>query len=134
MIAFNAQPIADARASGFRPAEMIIVSLVGRLDELNHTVHASTQKSYDWQWAKGLDVCIFAASGVDWVTTAKAILDAKPRWLGIWDVNRLEGAEIWLHPDVRDIQKPRDQWRWTIDFIPFLSFQNKEFEGIKPCS
>lgn len=128
MIAFNAQPIADARANGYKPDELIIVSLVGKLPNTNHTVMASSEKTYDWSWCRGLEIVIYAVDGVNWLPTAKAIADKHPNWLAIWDKNRKEGAEIWYHPNPADIEKPRDQWRWELSFLEFIACENKEFE------
>lgn len=134
MIAFNAQPIVDARANGYKPNELVIVSLIGRLPNLNHTVHASTEKGYDWSWVRGLEICIYAASGVNWMSTAQSIAAQHPTWLAIWDSNRKEGAEVWYLPDARDIEKPSDQWRWNLSFWQFEKFQNRDFEGGQQCN
>jgi len=49
MIAHNAQPIFEARRRGLMTAEMVLVSLIGRINEQNHTVYANPQNAYDWK-------------------------------------------------------------------------------------
>ena len=59
MIAKNAQPIIDARLRGKKPADMVIVSLVGPVGMENPTVFADPAQQYDWRWCRGLDVCVY---------------------------------------------------------------------------
>jgi hypothetical protein len=127
MIPSGAQKIVAARASGFRPADMVIVSFVGRVDEMNPTVYAHQSQDYDWAWLAGLQVCIYAAKGVDWTAAALGIAKAKPAYLGLWDAGRNEGAELYAVVHPADIQKPRSQWRWIIDYIPWTKGQNERF-------
>lgn len=54
MMAVNSQPILEVRKKGLKPAETILVSLIGRLNERNHTVYADPRKEYDWSWAVNL--------------------------------------------------------------------------------
>ena len=79
MIATNANKIVQLRKNGYRPDEMILVSLVGKLDELNHVVYANPKDDYDWTWCQGLDICIFASSGTPWAKTMNVIAHAKTR-------------------------------------------------------
>lgn len=123
----GAQPILDARKRGFKPAEMLIVSLIGRVDELNHTIYANPATEYDWRWMVGLDACIFVRHGVSWQGVAMAIARARPRWLGLYDVDRFQGADVWALPRVEDIDKPQSQWRWKLEFLPWMNFQNEAF-------
>jgi hypothetical protein len=48
MIAQGAERIVEARRKGLKPGEMIIVSLIGRVNEQNHTVYANSRKQFDW--------------------------------------------------------------------------------------
>jgi hypothetical protein len=129
MIPSNAQPIIDARTKGFKPVELILVSLIGRLNEPNHTVYADAAKRYDWRWVRGLQLCIFAEPGTGWIQTAKDIAEHRPFYLSLWDANRKEGAQLWLFPKVEDIAKPPQQWRHALDYLPWLDCQNKDFES-----
>jgi hypothetical protein len=127
MIPLGATPIVEARKKGLKPAQMVLVSLMGRLNEKNPTVYAHPGKEYDWLWARGLQVCIYTTPDANWRPVARAIASQRPSFLGLWDVSRLEGADVHLFPNIDDLEKPRDQWRWSLDFLPWLSWQNKEF-------
>lgn len=123
----GAEAVVEARKAGMRPDEMLIVSLVGRVGERNQTIFASPKVEYDWRWIHGLQVCIYAGQNTDWTETAKAIAKARPSYLGLWDADRKEGAQLWLLPHVADIEKPKCQWRWILDYLPWLPIQNLEF-------
>lgn len=127
MIAPGAQQIFDARKKGLKPAEMILVSLIGRINEQNHTVHANPRNSYDWIWARGLQVCIYTSPGVEWKPVARSIASERPSFLAVWDADNRQGANVYLLPHPADIDKPKTQWRWVLDFLPWLPSQNKEF-------
>lgn len=127
MTANGAMPIIAARRKGFKPAEMIIVSLIGRINEPNHTVYASPKTEYDWKWARGLQVCIYASPKVNWQPVARAIAAELPSFLGIWDADNRQGANVYLLPYPDDIGMPRNQWRWRLDFLPWSPSQNAEF-------
>ena len=128
MIPNNAQAIIDARAKGMKPDEMILISMVGRINEPNHTVYAGAGKAYDMRWLRGLQACIFASSGVDWRGLANLALDAKPAYLALWDVGLSQGAEIYRLPNVNDIEKPRSQWRMKLNYIAWTPEQNWRFK------
>ncbi len=127
VIASNAQPILDARQKGLKPAEMILVSLIGRINEPNHTVYANPKTRYEWLWARGLQICIYAAKDVNWADTARSIASEGPSYLAIWDADRHEGSDVHFLPNPADIHKPKTDWRWNLDFLPWLPFQNREF-------
>lgn len=123
----GAMPIIEARKRGFKPADMVIVSLVGRPGEANPTVYANPNATYDWRWLVDLQVCIYAKGSTCWEPTAKAIASCRPACLFLWDVERYEGANVHLHPYVDDIEKPQSQWRWRLNLLPWLPFQNEAF-------
>lgn len=123
----GAKPIAAARANGKRPAEMVIVSLIGLTQESNHTVYANPRGEYDWRWAAKLKVCIYTNAKTPWRDIAMGIARSQPEWLGLWDVDAFEGAELFALPRVTDIEKPSSQWKWELHAIVWLPFQNREF-------
>lgn len=127
MIPAGAQKIIEVRAKGFKPNEMILVSFIGRINEPNHTVYAVPNRDYDWSWVKGLQVCIYATSGIEWAKAALAMALAKPAYLGIWDAGRSEGAELWTEVPVIDIEKPKNQWRRVLAYMPWTPGQNWRF-------
>ena len=125
----NAGEIILARKRGFKPADLILVSLVGRIDELNHTVYANPENDYEWLWAAQIKICIFAQSGIDWQRTARSVASQRPSYLCLWDVNRQEGADIHYLPHFDDIEKPKSKWRWELDFLTWTPYQNQEFSS-----
>ncbi|CAL63142.1 Hypothetical protein HEAR3033 [Herminiimonas arsenicoxydans] len=106
---------------------MILVSLIGRINEPNHTVYANPKTRYEWPWVRGLQICIYAAKDVKWTDTARSIASERPSYLAIWDADRCEGSDVYFLPHPADVHKPRSEWRWHLDFLPWLPFQNREF-------
>ena len=129
MLATNAQKIVNLRNRGYKPDEMILISLVGKIGELNHTIFAIAKNEYDWKWCRGLDICVYASSAVDWLPTIKAIADVKPRYLAIWDVDRKEGAEFWRFPCEKARDRPQSELKMKLIPNPWCSLQNKMFSG-----
>ena len=127
MIPNGAQRIIDARKKGMKPAKMVLVSLIGRINEKNPTVYANPSNEYDWSWLRGLQVCVYTTSDANWRPVARSIASQRPSFFGLWDADRREGADVYFLPDVVDIEKPRSEWRWNLDFLPWLPFQNEEF-------
>lgn len=127
MIPNGAKAIAEVRSRGLKPAEMLIVSLIGRVNEQNHTIYAAGDKEYDWSWARGLQVCVYADSRSKWRPVLNAIATVNPAYLALWDAEKRQGAQVWRLPYASDIEKPKEQWRWKLDFLPWLPIQNQEF-------
>lgn len=123
----GADKILALRKRGQKPAEMLIVSLIGPTREANHHVFADPDGLYDWRWIVGLDACIFMRPGVLWKPIALAVAMAKPHWLGVYDATRFVGADVCALPFDEDIEKPAALWRWKLDFLPWLPFQNHHF-------
>lgn len=127
MIALNAQPIVDARLRGFKPSELVLVSLVGHVHAENHTVRAIPGNAYDWRWVRDLELCVYVGERNDWVDTLKAIALHRPAYLSIWNCSEHWGAQVYLIPTADDIAKPVRQWTHELDFLPWLDFQNDDF-------
>lgn len=127
MIPTGAAPILQARLDGKRPADMLIVSMVGRLQEVNPVILADGD---DWRFLEGLPVCIFTKRGKPFRQLALEIAHTGPRWLGVWDVENQQGTDAWLQ------MKPEstDNKRFSLDdftmlFWPWSSWQNRQFQG-----
>lgn len=127
MIAHNAKPIVDARLRGFKPSDLILVSLVGPIAAMNHVVQARPQLEYDWRWVHGLDVCVYVNDGIEWVHTVKEIALRRPTYLGLWQVLDQWGADVYLTAAEEEIEKPVRDRRTELDFQPWLDFQNIDF-------
>lgn len=123
----GAQAIIDARKRGMKPAEMLIVSLVGKVNETNHVIYVNPQAEYDWRWIVGLKVCVYFGSGVKWKEQLAEIAKCRPEWLGMYNVDQFKGATAYYLPRADDIEKPKNQWRHVLDFLPWTKYQNEEF-------
>ena len=123
----GAQKIIDARRKGMKPAEMIIISLIGRVAEQNHQVYVNSDSEYDFRWCVDLSICIYINQKSNWKAITKAVALQKPKWLGMYCQDRFKGTDIHLMPTADDLSKPVDAWKWKLDFLPWLDFQNEQF-------
>lgn len=123
----GAQAVIDARKRGMKPAEMLIVSTIGKVNESNHTIYVNPQAEYDWRWTVGLKVCVYVNNSVKWCDTLTAIAKCRPEWLGVFNVDQFKGASAHYLPRVEDIEKPKSQWRHVLDFLPWTQWQNDQF-------
>jgi hypothetical protein len=126
-LARNADPILAARRRGLKPGEMVMVSLVGRIDSANITVFADPDIAYDWRWVHGLDVCVWIGDEPHWVSAVKAIAQARPDYLCVWHCRQGWGARIFLVPTAEDVSKPKHLWSFELDYLEWLDFQNRDF-------
>lgn len=128
---FGAQRILDMRLKGEKPKDMVIVSLVGQLDEGNPVVMADSA-DYDWRFCRGLEVCIFGKVGAPNRQVALAIGAILPKRLYLWDVESKEGTDLIVHLKENALRKHRAELKpsdWTAILWPWDGWQNKEFEG-----
>lgn len=123
----GAQQVIDARKKGFKPAELLIISLIGKANEINHTVYAASGGDYDWRWMVGISACIYVKPGVIWKPLALSVAKANPSWLGVYDVELFKGADLFAIPCIEDIKKPKSHWRYKLEFLPWMDYQNKTF-------
>jgi hypothetical protein len=130
-VADGAQKIIAARANGMKPADMIIVSLVGQPETFNPFVLANPLEPYDWRWVRNLEIGVYVKDDQDWVHMVKAIMLNRPQYLCVWNVSGQWGATAWLEPRSDEITKPRAQWMWELDFTQWLDFQNEDFAAGK---
>lgn len=131
MIAKGAEPILAARMKGYKPADMVAISLVGPLGLENPTVFAKPEDKYDWRWVRDLDVCLYLNGEQDWPMILKDIALQRPKHLSLWDQVAGWGASVYLVPTDRDIALPVKMWRYELDFTPWLDFQNEDFKTCK---
>lgn len=136
MLPYGARPIVEARLQGKRPADMLIVSLVGHVDEVNPVVVADPLKTYDWRFVIGLDVCIFARPGVRFDPVVRELYSHAANIVGVWDVQSQEGADCVVHPTLHaiDAYMPGQCKRFgaddfAVEYTPWLPSQNQEFRG-----
>lgn len=132
---YGAQPIIEARLrAGAKPVDMVVVSLVGPLEDGNPIVQADGP-DYDWRFVRGLRVCIFGKVGTPNRQTAIAIGTCLPSWLALWDVESKEGTDVIVHIRESALDLPKEQLRksanWTAILWPWSPWQNKQFEEAK---
>lgn len=95
---YGAREILALRSTGKRPADMLLISLIGPLHgETNPTVVANPLKSYDWRFLHGLDVLIVATTSVS-PEAIRRILDALKAvavdYLGLWLADKQNGRHL----------------------------------------
>src|SRR3972149_775637 len=127
MICTNAEIIVAARMKGKKPVDMVIVSMVGQVGVENPTVFAKVDTPYDWRWVRDLDVCVYLHDDHDWPDILKAIALNRPSHLSLWNVSGHWGATVHLIPSESDIAKPPRYWKFELDFMPWMDFQNEDF-------
>ncbi|WP_412478966.1 hypothetical protein [Azonexus sp. IMCC34839] len=98
MLPYGAAEILALRKTGKRPADMILLSLIGPLrGENNPVIVANPTRRYDWRILLDLEVLVIASSATD-TTTVKRLLDelkALPtRYLGLWLSDRQNGLHV----------------------------------------
>lgn len=92
---YGGREIAELRSTGKRPAELVLLSLIGPLrGESNPMVIANPARSYDWRFLLGLEVLVVATDATD-KGAVRRVLDALKAlpvdYLGLWLANRQNG-------------------------------------------
>lgn len=128
MIAQGADKIIAARMKGLKPAAMVLVTS-GEVPKGvdNPAVIARFGVAYDWRWVRGLDVCVYVRNDDDWPDMVKDIALQRPSWIGLWNYADKWGATVYLPPTAESVSKPVRQWRYELDFLPWMDFQNADF-------
>lgn len=121
---YGANEIVALRRQGKRPADMILVSLIGPLRrEVNPQVIAKPGRAYDWRFLVGLDVLLVASAEIekaDVRRVADAIAAESPAYLGVWFGDKQQGQHIaWgrFRPKSKAAKR-------------MFAFDKKEFSGI----
>jgi hypothetical protein len=130
MIAPGAEKIIKARMAGMRPADPVVVSLIGPYAVDNPTVIPEPGKQYDWRWVKGLEVALLIASSVDWKLTAFEIKKAEPEYFCIWDTKSHRGAQVVWRPYQTKPEAFSFElrgWHIGLDYSAFHEEDNKVF-------
>ena len=123
----GAVEIVEARKRGLKPAGMLIISLMGKTGESNHTIFANPNSVYDWRWIIGLDACIYFRRGIDWKPIALQIARCNARWLAVWDTDRFKGADAIALPLIEDLEKPAHRRRDQLALFRWPNFENEIF-------
>jgi hypothetical protein len=126
-LATNAEFIIAARMKGKAPADMVIVSMVGPIVTENPIVFANAAQKFDWRWVRGLDVCVYMDADVDWQALLMDIAVQRPAHLSLWDHGAKWGTAVYLIPRESDLARPMRYWKYEMDFLPWMDFQNDDF-------
>jgi len=97
MLPYGAREIVETRTIGKRPADMVLVSLVGPLREVNPVVVAKPERCYDWRFLVDLQVLIVASSSTSKESVARlvrSIGEHQPQYLGVWFADKKQGLNI----------------------------------------
>jgi hypothetical protein len=126
-LAHGAEPILRARLKGKRPADMVLIVLGASVQTDNPVVYAQCDERYDWRWVRGLDVCVYLTNDDDWPGIVTEIARCWPAHVELW--NRVDqwGAHAYLAPTPDTVDKPRPMWKFDLDFLPWMAFQNDDF-------
>lgn len=96
---YGAAEIIALRKAGKRPADMVLLSLIGPLrGENNPVVIAKPERGYDWRFLAGLDVALVAKTATPGMASlVKAIKAVQPATLAIWFADQQDGLNLSLH-------------------------------------
>lgn len=92
---YGAREIAELRAAGQRPSDLVIVSFVGALRESNPTIIAKPDRPYDWRILVGLAVAVVVNTDTpNLASVVKAIDAANPVTLSVWFADKQDGVNL----------------------------------------
>lgn len=92
---YGAAEIVAIRTAGKRPADMVLISLVGPLRETNPVVIALPSRSYDWRFVVALPVAVIAETTTQRLAdTVKAIEGESPCSLSVWFADQQDGVNV----------------------------------------
>jgi len=93
----GAAEIVALRTAGKRPADLLLISLVGPLREANPVVIAQPSRSYDWRFLVSLPALIVATTETpNLAGIVKAIDAAAPSALSVWFADQQDGVNVLL--------------------------------------
>lgn len=92
---YGAREIAELRAKGKRPADLVLVSFVGPLRESNPVVVAQPSRSYDWRFVFGLHVAVVVKTDTpNLAGIVNTIEAATPATLSVWFADQQDGVNL----------------------------------------
>ncbi len=94
---YGAAEIVAVRGQGKKPADMVLVSLVGPLREQNPVVVAKPGREYDWRFLVGLDVLLVVSTATEPSAVRRAveeILAVGTEYFGVWFSDKQVGQNV----------------------------------------
>lgn len=105
-----ARAIAEARANGLKPAELVLISLAGSVDWPNPLVFATPGQRFRWDWLKGLSVVVLIETNTRLDNILQDINSAEPMQLDVVDRERgLGWMVLCTNPRLQTVRWPRYQ-------------------------
>lgn len=105
-----ARTIAEARADGLRPSELVLISLAGRIDWSNPQVYATPGQRYQWDWLRGLNAVVLVDASTRLNDILQDIESAGPAQLDVVDHERRKGWMVLrTRPSLQTVRWPRYQ-------------------------
>jgi hypothetical protein len=105
----DAENIARARLRGLKPAETVLVSLLGRLDGSNPQVFPKMGLRYRWDFLKGLGVVVLKNHGTEVTPLLQSIENAEPAQIDLIEVDTGKGWMVLFTYPVKTLQWPVHQ-------------------------
>lgn len=149
---FNAQPIWDARLRGQKPADLVFISMVGKLNAENHTVQVKPDADpahYEWRWVRDLSVCLVYGNAVSPTLVTRMvteIIQHLPRHttspalrnqgeMATWNVDTQAGSrwDYWggiTLPAIVRSQYGLENMSPVLEQHRMLSFENRAWSGL----
>jgi len=110
---YGGAEILALRQGGMRPADMVLVSLIGPLREPNPVVVAKPERAYDWRFLARLSVLIVGTTQTDRVLVVMTSIEAAdPASLSVWFVDQQDGVNVLING-----WKPRSKAGRRMDLI-----------------
>lgn len=92
---YGAAEIVALRTAGKRPADMLLISMIGPLRETNPVVIAQPSRSYDWRFVVDLQALVVVTTDTPHLAgIIKAIDAAAPASLSVWFADRQDGVNV----------------------------------------
>lgn len=92
---YGAAEIVALRSTGKRPADLLLISLIGPLRETNPAISAQPSRSYDWRFVVALPVVVIAETATQRLgLIVKAIDGESPQSLSVWFADKQDGVNI----------------------------------------
>lgn len=92
---YSAAEIVAMRSAGKRPADLLLISLVGPLHETNPVIIAQPSRGYDWRFVVALPVLIVATTDTPHLAgIVKAIEAETPATLSVWFADQQDGINV----------------------------------------
>lgn len=92
---YGAAEIVALRTAGKIPADMLLISFVGPLREINPVIIAQPSRTYDWRFVVALPLLIVVTTDTPHLAgIVKAIEAATPSTLSVWFADQQDGINV----------------------------------------